>query len=74
MTEGGNDIIDGGPEDDTITAKGGTDRIYGGYDNDKIYSITDYTISLPGLRSGQDILSGGAGVDTFYIGYSIDGP
>lgn len=66
----------GGPQDDTIvgnddgnmlTGEHGSDHLIGGAGGDQLF---DYYRSF--LHSGDDVLEGGSGTDTFYLGDGND--
>ena len=63
----GNDIIDGGIGHDQLHGDGGADTILGGLGDDQIYGSGDASSA----GGDNDILTGGAGIDTFIFNMSL---
>jgi|GEM_PF-1166498 len=66
----GNDYIDGGAGNDLIRGHGGSDDLFGGDDNDRIYG--DNGDDFIDGESGDDTLYGGADNDTIFGGEGVD--
>lgn len=65
LGEGGNDRMYGNDGDDNLVGAEGDDRMYGGRGADAIFGGDGYDYLDGGLDNDRDILSGGAGRDTF---------
>ena len=67
----GNDFIQGGEGDDVLIGGSGDDQLWGDFGNDSLYggdgndwlSLTEF-----GWRTEHDLIDGGAGTDTLYLG------
>jgi Ca2+-binding RTX toxin-like protein len=60
----GNDVIDARGGNDVVTANGGDDRITAGVGNDIVNAGSGNDIIVAGVRDGNDLYLGGAGIDT----------
>ena len=61
-----NDVLDGGPGDDSLNGMGGNDTLYGGGGNDSLYGGDGNDVLDGG--AGDDHLSGDKGNDTYIFG------
>lgn len=59
----GNDVIDGGAGNDSLTGQGGSDQIYGGVGNDSLWGDDIDVRFTPYANHGSDYLYGGDGAD-----------
>ncbi|WP_046866989.1 M10 family metallopeptidase C-terminal domain-containing protein [Microvirga massiliensis] len=60
----GNDVIDARGGNDVVTADAGDDRIIAGAGNDIVDAGPGNDIIVAGIRDGNDLYSGGSGIDT----------
>lgn len=74
----GNDLLDGGYGNDTVNGGNGNDDLYGDFGNDTLVggSGNDFLLGVQRFLSATpgeiDVLTGGAGTDTFGVIYSYD--
>ena len=65
---GGNEVVHGGAVSDSLQGRGGSDRLFGGDGDDFIFGDSGALV----VDFGTDVMTGGAGSDTFGFDTSSD--